>query len=485
MPCLNIFGQNVGINDDGTTPNSSAILDVKSTTRGILLPRVSLTGTASAAPVTTPATGLVVYNIATVTDVTPGYYFWNGSSWTRFSSGVPVPDNVYVISDKGDFKTIGEAIVFLTSNMAGPSTIQLGCSSYSITATQTINLPYPLTIEGTSAGVSTINATTGSSPVFICSTECYFKMLKITGAVSSDCIQLTGNGVYHEIKDCSFSGFNRAVAMTGNADLWLFENNFSNATGAGVEINAPGSIRLRSSENHFNNCTLGINLASGKTATISIINSTFNNSPGQTGIVYVPALFSIFSSIFISNNTWNNTGSFITGFDFTRSDGRDARAFIENNSGIESKSAHCRINVIHNNTPIRITASGTFYRAAWTNTSSETCKWGIGTTAPVNGNRITYQPVDSRAVMITITGNIAVNGNNRTVGFGFCRNGVNSTRFGEQTLNAATSGLLYPFSTVTSISDVAANDYIEFYVTSSVNGDAVTVSDVNMVVKSQ
>ncbi|HEB62038.1 MAG TPA: hypothetical protein ENI82_02700, partial [Bacteroidetes bacterium] len=31
--------QNVGINDDGSTPDAAAILDVKSTTKGVLIPR--------------------------------------------------------------------------------------------------------------------------------------------------------------------------------------------------------------------------------------------------------------------------------------------------------------------------------------------------------------------------------------------------------------------------------------------------------------
>jgi hypothetical protein len=77
--------QNVGINNDGSDPDNSAMLDVKSTDKGFLPPRIALTATNSANPVTTPADGLLVYNTATAgaspNNVVPGYYYWNGTAW--------------------------------------------------------------------------------------------------------------------------------------------------------------------------------------------------------------------------------------------------------------------------------------------------------------------------------------------------------------------------------------------------------------------
>lgn len=67
------------------TPNASAKLDVYATDKGFLPPRVALTATNAAGPITSPATGLLVYNTATAgtspTNVIPGYYYWNGSAW--------------------------------------------------------------------------------------------------------------------------------------------------------------------------------------------------------------------------------------------------------------------------------------------------------------------------------------------------------------------------------------------------------------------
>jgi hypothetical protein len=62
------------------------MLDIKSADKGLLIPRVALTNTNSASPITSPATSLLVYNTATTGDVTPGYYYWDGSKWVRFAT---------------------------------------------------------------------------------------------------------------------------------------------------------------------------------------------------------------------------------------------------------------------------------------------------------------------------------------------------------------------------------------------------------------
>ena len=48
-----------------SSPNASAQLEVNSTSKGFLPPRVALTATNAAGPVTSPAAGLLVYNTAT------------------------------------------------------------------------------------------------------------------------------------------------------------------------------------------------------------------------------------------------------------------------------------------------------------------------------------------------------------------------------------------------------------------------------------
>jgi hypothetical protein len=75
------LAQSVGINADGSSPDGSAMLDVKSTTKGFLAPRVTSTSN-----VTSPATGLLVYQ----TGGTPGYYYNSGTpaspAWVQLNA---------------------------------------------------------------------------------------------------------------------------------------------------------------------------------------------------------------------------------------------------------------------------------------------------------------------------------------------------------------------------------------------------------------
>ena len=70
----------------GTTAPDAA-LDISSSTDGLLIPRVALTNTNNALPLTSPIISELVYNSATIADVTPGYYFWDGAKWVKLATG--------------------------------------------------------------------------------------------------------------------------------------------------------------------------------------------------------------------------------------------------------------------------------------------------------------------------------------------------------------------------------------------------------------
>ena len=94
-----------------TTPRGA--LEINSSTTGFIPPQVALTSVNSAAPVVNPqggtlASGTIVYNTAVAgaspNNVTPGYYFWNGSNWIKFNTGntvIDVEDDLRVPLDKG------------------------------------------------------------------------------------------------------------------------------------------------------------------------------------------------------------------------------------------------------------------------------------------------------------------------------------------------------------------------------------------------
>jgi hypothetical protein len=78
----------VKIGDNVTTLNASSLLELESNTKGVLFPRVALISTTSFAPLLAHVAGMVVYNTATIGDVTPGLYTNNGANWVK-NEGAP------------------------------------------------------------------------------------------------------------------------------------------------------------------------------------------------------------------------------------------------------------------------------------------------------------------------------------------------------------------------------------------------------------
>jgi len=73
---------NVGIGT--TTPNSSALLEMLSTSKGILIPRMT---SVQKLAITTPATGLLIYQTDSVSPTQPStFYYYNGTIWLPFLS---------------------------------------------------------------------------------------------------------------------------------------------------------------------------------------------------------------------------------------------------------------------------------------------------------------------------------------------------------------------------------------------------------------
>ena len=71
----NTFPSTGAVGIGTTSPNASSLLEIKSTTKGILIPRMTKGKRDSIA---TPATGLLIFQ----TNSTPGFYYYSGTAWT-------------------------------------------------------------------------------------------------------------------------------------------------------------------------------------------------------------------------------------------------------------------------------------------------------------------------------------------------------------------------------------------------------------------
>ncbi len=106
---------NVGIGT--TTPDASAIVDMSSSNKGVLVPRVQLKGTTDITTIPNPAIGLLVYNMADNQVSGNGdpvraniYYYWAGTYWdpmmsmrTIIEKRIPEPAIFQLSTDQYDF----------------------------------------------------------------------------------------------------------------------------------------------------------------------------------------------------------------------------------------------------------------------------------------------------------------------------------------------------------------------------------------------
>ncbi len=92
-----LHAQGVAINEDGSDPDASAILDIQSTTMGVLVPRLTKTQRDA---ISSPPTGLIIFQ----TDDTTGFYFYSGSKW------VVIGSEALSINDLYDGKTGGNSV---------------------------------------------------------------------------------------------------------------------------------------------------------------------------------------------------------------------------------------------------------------------------------------------------------------------------------------------------------------------------------------
>ncbi|WP_055413091.1 hypothetical protein [Nonlabens sp. YIK11] len=99
------YGQ-VGINT--IEPDPSAMLDITSSDKGVLFPRMDLNDLNEAAPVTNPQKSLMVWNTDEANGgALEGFYYWDGTKWSSFKGETsPELSGVYgqsTLSNDGNY----------------------------------------------------------------------------------------------------------------------------------------------------------------------------------------------------------------------------------------------------------------------------------------------------------------------------------------------------------------------------------------------
>ena len=255
-----------------TTPNASAKLDVYSTDKGFLPPRVTLTSATVAAPITLPAEGLLVYNLGSV-GLQAGYYYWNGASWATIATassagnGVTAMDMVKLYS-KAYSTTVGDIAesngYSFTVPVSGRYLFDFASSGYanSATFTMTFKVRQGTSDLGTDAQTSSNNTVhveyNGKMEVNLQAGTTYNVVVISTGIRNS----ADYDRVYYKLVAGNLPVTGQSVdyiqaSLTANQTLAAAGNIiFNKSSGAGITLTS-GGFELKANKTYKLEAALG------------------------------------------------------------------------------------------------------------------------------------------------------------------------------------------------------------------------------------
>jgi hypothetical protein len=332
-----------------------------------------------------------------------------------------ITKNTMEVGSKGSFLTLKQAVDWFNANATADMGIDLDGGIHLIADTVTVNnSTYDLKIIGLGTNVTHLNASTGltGKPMFNFKSNCDLTGVYCNGSTlasygtlaNENCVTYdTTANVYSEITDFIMDTFKIGVADLKGVDTFLFNFIIKNC-GIGCQTNystAAISTSIDLEVGNFDNCPLGIDLLKATSEKFIIYNLVFNNPTGGMALRYTGGAgnYVYTSPSNIIGCTHNLVGTYFSGFDFTNS--RDANIVILNCIGSEDKTPHAKINVVGNATPTSVTTAGAYYKAAFTNGVTYTCKMTLA-----NG-KMTFQSDNKRDAFLWISGGIQVNQNSR------------------------------------------------------------------------
>ena len=176
-----LFSQ-VGFGTTTLNDNSAIEIGTDTSTKGLLLTRISLLDCATASPLSAHEQGMIVYNLATsgsgALSVTPGFYYNNGIQWIRLDTNPTKIGDIkysYAISDhSGWYLLNGRAISSLPTNAQNVAN-GLGMS---------MNIPDATNRILKAKGAEALYSTGGSNTTVLSQSQ--LPNVNFTGTTSSD-----------------------------------------------------------------------------------------------------------------------------------------------------------------------------------------------------------------------------------------------------------------------------------------------------------
>lgn len=253
--------QAIAVNTDASNPDPSAILDVKSTNKGVLVPRMDK---AQRELIDTPATGLLVFDTGL-----GSFWFYDGTAWTNLIAGF----STFIADTDGDTKIQVEKNPdedILRVNLAGSERLVLKRN-----ATNRTLLELPNNNNNILIGASAGNAmSTGVGNIALGTAALY------ANTDRSELVAVGDSALYNNGIGAS-AGF-EAVRNTAVGSMALFSNTTGHSNTAHgfhtLELNTTGDNNTASGRNVLASNT------SGNANTANGANTLFSNTSGSSNV---------------------------------------------------------------------------------------------------------------------------------------------------------------------------------------------------------
>jgi hypothetical protein len=444
----------VKIGDNPETINVNSLLELESTNKGFLPPRVALNNLASSAPLTAAvAEGTLIYSDGgTLPD---GYYFWNGTKWVSLS---PARDSFVRVRSAADLPAPVSGVITLTAG----ATYEVNGT---IVTSNKINLN-GCTVKGFDSGTDKL-VYTGTGELF-------------TG-------NKTGSLSFLTLVASSGSVFN--IDAGGTAQNMIIQNCFIlGCSSVGTIANVGGTVFM-STVAYFSN-TNGITFTSDNNVVLSNTlwdasnYGTYERFVGTFNIIQILGGDRLVTSansataLNISGITSLNAGSvkvvmFIgTGTYVT---GTFTNPWEVESTGVNTQKDETSGGNMYITTPVATTfaVAGTPKKASGTTTSADLYR----VTHPMN-NRLTYTGSKTRSFHVIASMSVSQNNNNRYFSFYVAKNGVILPESRQDIKIVSSTDQVSV--TLSCRVNLAPNDYIEIWVENQTATTDVTLQTMNL-----
>lgn len=443
-----------------TTPDPSSILDITSTTKGVLSPRMT---TSQRTAIVGPVKGLLVFD--TSLNV---FYFYNGSVWLPLEGS----------EKRNNYRLIKSAADLSAELTAGGNSKYLLNTNTLYEINGTINLAVPIDLNDAyllGADTNEDVLVRAGGTIFSGSKGGSIKNLTLV-APGGTVFSLAGTGVENLIfRDCivansgtvgSISSFNlvfnsivQFVNNTNgitysNINQLLLNNQGWNSTNGGTYEKFVGTFNILAKQGGFSQVT---------TATAAIDITGITSITGDAGLRIV--------DFFGGGNYINGVADYI-GYKFTKDWDVDS-------PGLKVETNQVAIGNVYIITPAvtTITSANVPVKIAGTTTSLNLFRTD---TNSVN-NRIRYVGKTNRNFSYSVSFSVTAATNNKTFNFYIYKNGVKLPE-SKQSRKIGTGGDVGSAS-LTGLVNLATNDYIEVWVENETDGTNITAQSLNFVLR--